>query len=99
MEFTAADFGALRGWIGGKPISRGEELTGVRIVGVLLVGVRIAGVVLVGVRATGVLLSDDVQVVVCWSVSLDSVIISDRANIRDGEWMLELVVDGDVEVF
>lgn len=44
--------------MGGKPISRGEELMGVRTVGVLLLGVRSAGVVLVGVNTKGVLLRD-----------------------------------------
>lgn len=69
-------------------MSRGEELMGVRIVGVVPVGVTAAGVVLVGVRTTGVLLRE-AQERACGSRPPEDVIMSERADMRDGECTLE----------
>lgn len=69
-------------------MSLGEELIGVRIVGVVPVGVRAAGVVLVGVSTTGVLLRE-AQERACGSRSPEEVIMSERASMRDGELTLE----------
>lgn len=69
-------------------MSRGEELMGVRMVGVVLVGVTAAGVVLVGVSTTGVLLRE-AQERACGVRSPEDVIMSERADMSDGEWTLE----------
>lgn len=69
-------------------MSRGEELMGVRMVGVVLVGVTAAGVVLVGVSTTGVLLRE-AQERACGARSPEDVIMSERADMSDGEWTLE----------
>ena len=73
-------------------MSRGEELMGVRTVGVVLQGVTAAGVVFVGVSITGVLLRE-AQERACGSWL--PVIMSDSADMRDGEWTLEARVAGD----
>lgn len=75
-------------------MSRGEELMGVRMVGVVLEGVTAAGVVLVGVSTTGVLLRE-AQERAWGSRSPDEVIMSESANMRDGELTLEPRRAGD----